>query len=203
MLRSLTKPALAAAIVAAVYLVWPARELRYPPGTLCNSEPVQEAITPRQLPEISGYGLTALARYQLTARVLHTKRYWGGADSGLVPVDVAIGWGRMSDQAVLDQLKISQGNRFFFYRWRQAPPIPLDEIVCHAANLHIISATGEVARVVRKLRRGEVVKMSGYLVNVSGPNGFQWPTSLTRSDSGKGACEVFYVESAERDEMML
>ncbi len=109
----------------------------------------------------------------------------------------------MSDQAVLDQLEVSQGNRFFFYRWRNAPPIPLDEIVSHAANLHVIAGSGEVARSVRKLRRGEVVKMSGYLVNVSGPNGFYWPTSLTRSDSGRGACELFYVESAQRDEQML
>ena len=47
------------------------------------------------------------------------------------------------------------------------------------------------------LRRGEFVAMRGYLVNVGGPDGFYWNTSLRRDDTGNGACEVFYVESVE------
>ena len=39
--------------------------------------------------------------------------------------------------------------------------------------------------------------MRGYLVNVGGPDGFSWNTSLRRDDTGNGACEVFYVESVE------
>ena len=202
-LRSLKKPALVVALAAVIFWLWPAGELRYPPGTLVTSEPVQAAITPLSLPEVDGFQLTALATYELTARVLHKKRYWGGRDGRLVPFDVAVGWGRMSDQTVLDQFKISQSNRFFFYQWQHAPPLPLNDIICHAANMHVISANADVATVVSKLRRGEVVNMGGYLVNVSGPNGFVWPTSLTRSDSGRGACEVFYVERAERQEIGL
>ena len=46
----------------------------------------------------------------------------------------------MSDQTVLDQLKISQSMRFYWYEYRMPPPIPQDEIMKHSANLHIIPA---------------------------------------------------------------
>ncbi len=37
--------------------------------------------------------------------------------------------------------------------------------------------------------------MSGYLVDVRGPNGFRWNTSLSRNDTGDGACEIMWIES--------
>jgi len=179
----------------AAYALWPQPALRHPPGVLVPEEPEQRAIPARTLAQIEGYQITAVASYALQARVLHTKHYWDLAE--LVPYDVALGWGPMSDQAVLDELEVSQGNRFFFYEWRNVPPIPLNEIVCHAANNHLIAANAQVAAVIRKLRAGQLVKLRGYLVNVTRADGFHWFTSQTRTDNGNGACEVFYVETAQ------
>ena len=180
----------------AIYGLWPQGALRHPPGVLVAAEPVQRLIAAQPLGDVHGFQLTAVATYAIQARVLHTKRYWaGGAD--LVPYDVALGWGPMSDQAVLDRLSVSQGNRFFFYEWQNEPPIPEREIACHAANNHVIAANPQVAAVIRKLRAGQMVKLRGYLVNATRPDGFRWPTSLTRTDTGNGACELFYVEAAE------
>jgi hypothetical protein len=36
------------------------------------------------------------------------------------------------------------------------------------------------------------------LVTASKADGFTWNTSLTRNDSGNGACELMYVESVTR-----
>lgn len=178
-------------------LIWwicPPAELRHPPGVRSEAEPLQTNIPARPLCQFHGYDITAVASYQITARVLHTKHYWADGND-LVPYDVALGWGSMSDQAVLDQLEISQGNRFFFYEWRDQPPIPLPEIICHASNNHLIAANSDVAAAISHLRRGQFVQMRGYLVNVTRPDGFHWNTSLTRADNGNGACEVFYVEA--------
>lgn len=150
-------------------------------------------MEPKILGKLKGFQIEAQAKYALHARVLHTKHYWSqGAD--LVPYDVALGWGPMSDQAVLDHLDISQSNRFFFYEWSGSPPIAPGEIMRSAANVHVISANRKVAGTIAGLRTGQLVAMRGYLVNVSGPDGFHWNTSLTRDDTGDGACEVFYVE---------
>ena len=180
-------------ITALIWLVCPAPELRRPPGWRTNVEPMQMDAPPVPIGKIRDYDLTAVAQYEITARVLGTKRYWS-REGKLVPYDVALGWGPMSDQAVLDQLKISQGNRFFFYQWQRQPPIPIAEIVRHASNHHIISANREVASAVAQLQRGQCVRLRGRLVNVSRPDGFSWNTSTTRADSGNGACEIFYVE---------
>lgn len=177
-----------------VWWIWPGSALRHPPGVRVDAEPAQSDCAPRFLNQIRDYSITAVASYELSARVLHTKRYWADA-ADLVPYDVALGWGPMSDQAVLDQLEISQGNRFFFYQWRNQPPIPLPEIVRHAANNHVIAANPEVASAVSRLRRGQFVQMRGFLVNVAKGNGFHWNTSTTRDDNGNGACELFYVEA--------
>lgn len=198
-LRRAAFPALAA---AGIYGLWPQAALRHPPGVLVATEPVQQLIPAKPLGDAHGFTLTAVALYSVQARVLHTKRYWAdGAD--LVPYDVALGWGPMSDQAVLDQLRIAQSNRFFFYQWRNAPPIPEKEIACHAANNHVIAASSEVAKVIRKLRAGQVVTLRGYLVNATKADGFLWPTSLSRTDTGNGACELFYVESAQADDSVI
>ncbi len=180
-------------MATAIWWLWSGQDLRHPPGITAPTTPAQENIPPKSLGDFRGYQLQAQATFALHARVLHTKHYWVGGEN-LVPYDVALGWGRMSDQAVLDRLEIAQSNRFFFYEWSDAPPIPPGEIVRSAANMHIISANGTVAGAVSKLRAGQLVAMRGYLVNVTGPNGFHWNTSMTRDDTGDGACEVFYVQ---------
>jgi hypothetical protein len=32
---------------------------------------------------------------------------------------------------------------------------------------------------------------------VAGPRGFQWSTSLTRTDTGDGACEIMWVDTVD------
>jgi hypothetical protein len=169
-----------------------------PPGVLVADEPLQEACEPHVVAQVKDYTLTAVAKYTIRARVLHTKHYWVDGND-LVPYDVALGWGPMSNQAVLDRLEISQGNRFFFYQWQNAPPIPEKEIECHAANNHLIAASRPIANVISGLYPGEIVTMQGFLVNVSKPDGFHWNTSLSRTDIGNGACEVFYVQGIKAE----
>jgi len=181
-------------LTAVLCWLWPERALRHPSGVAVAIPPIQTKVEPRVLAEFKGYRIQAQASYLLQARVLRTKRYYGNGGD-LVPYDVALAWGPMSDQRVLDRLKISQTNRFFFYRWEDEPPISLEAMERHAANVHVISADKTVAKAVSSLRSGQIVTMKGYLVNVSRADGFHWNSSLTRDDSGNGACEIFYVEA--------
>ena len=196
----LPRPAIRlAALTALAGLVWlflTSRPITHPPGVLVPEAPVQKDIPARPLGQVGEWRITAVAEYHLRGRVLGTKRYRNGVQSGLVPVDVAMGWRKMSDQSVLDHLTISMTNRFFFYEWTNEPPIPPDEIKVSAANNHIIAANDGVRKVIRGLRTGQILAMHGYLVNANGPGGCTWNTSLRRDDTGNGACELFYVENA-------
>jgi hypothetical protein len=194
--RIAPKVTVALLLGAISWLYFSNRPIKHPPGVLVAEAPVQTNIPPKSLPSMEGWNLTAVAEYRLRGRVLGTKRYHSGLNSSLVPTDVAVGWGRMSDQTVLDQFTISMTNRFFFYEWPDAPAIPLPEIEASAANNHVIAANDDVRRVIRSLRPGHIVTMNGYLVNANGPEGATWNSSLSRKDTGNGACELFYVESA-------
>src|SRR5579862_5982651 len=59
-----------------------------------------------------GYDITALAKFSLQARVLSAEDYYFDRETDLVPVDLALGWGPMSDPQVLSKISISQGGRF-------------------------------------------------------------------------------------------
>ena len=194
-MRYLFRIALCAGLAWLGLSVWHTRPIHHAPGVLVPMEPVQEDVTPAPLPDREGFHLNAVAHYTICGRVLGTKRYWDAPACDLVPVDVALGWGAMSDEAVLDRLGFSMGNRFFFYSWREAPPIAPDEIMRHAANNHVIPANAAVKSAIKALRKGEVVLMRGMLVDATGPEGYTWNTSRQRGDTGRGACELFYVEA--------
>ena len=103
----------------------------------------------------------------------------------------------MADPAVVRQLDISQGRRWYFYRWRDAPPIPLQEIIESSANMHLIPANAAVEKTLRKAREGASIRLTGQLVQAAAASGWRWTRSLTRTDSGANSCELVFVESAQ------
>lgn len=167
-------------------------------GTPVPADPLQSstALPPawRQGEEV----IIPRARYELKAVVLSKRHYadWN-TESKLSPYDLALGWGPMSDSAVINALQITQDSRWYNYYWENAPPIEVSQIVRHSANNHIIPADRAVLREVEALRRFDLVRLKGYLVDVERADGWSWRTSLTRDDSRGGSCELFWVEEAE------
>lgn len=173
---------------------WQSRPLQHPPGVLVTGAPQQLPLAgPLSLPDDDAYRLTPRARFDLSARVLSRADYRFDAGADLVPTDLALGWQQMSDSAVLDHIAISQANRFYFWSVRRFP-IPRRVIETESANMHLIPADAEVRRALKRVRVGDVITLDGYLVDARRGNGFVWRTSLTRDDTGAGACELVYVE---------
>lgn len=144
----------------------------------------------------AGHVITPLASFNLTARVLSKKKYRLDDQSALSPVDLALGWGNMSNEAVLDKIHISQSRRW--YRWRtENPPIPLREIATHSANMHMVPASKVVEEKLVDIVKGEVVTINGFLIQADTASGSRWRSSLTRNDTGSQACELVWVEEIE------
>jgi hypothetical protein len=185
---------LLALVLACLAYSYLQRPINYPAGVLVESEPQQIAIGDGEaLIEHGEFHLKPLARFSIDARILHRKTYGYDRGAKLVPVDLAVGWGPMSDQAVLDRIKISQSMRFYWYEY-QSPPIPKEQIISHSTNLHVIPATSAVASFCKSLRQGELVHLEGELVEATGPEIGTWRSSLSRTDTGNGACELMLVE---------
>jgi hypothetical protein len=160
-------------------------------GEIAPNEPVQTNAHTAHF-RLNDFTLTSLANYEIEARVLSKEDYSIGIEAELAPTDLAVGWGVMSDEAVLNKIDISQGNRFFFWHVDQFP-IPQHEIEIHAANMHIIPANDTVKRQLSKVRAGQVVRIKGQLIEAKRSDGWHWRSSLTRDDTGSGACELMYA----------
>jgi hypothetical protein len=172
---------------------WLERPIKHEPGILASEPPLQEPVSESTF-GLGDYRLTRRARFQLRARVLSVERYWLGREADLAPLDLALGWGVMSDEKVLERIDVHQGSRWYFTRFQRPAPVPETDIVNSSGNMHMIPASRAVGRRLNDLRRGHLVRLVGYLVDVDHPSGWQWRTSLRRDDSGAGACEIFYVE---------
>ena len=181
-------------IAYGAYHTWHGRTVTHGPGVIAASDPMQKEIN-RALPiEKNGYQLTPLADFQAETRVLSSESYHLDRESDLASVDLALGWGRMSDEAILKNIQISQSGRFYFWRTDQFP-IPREEIETHSANMHMIPANSGVEKALKSLRPGQLVNFSGYLVEARASDGWHWRSSLSRNDTGNGACELVYVKS--------
>ncbi len=143
------------------------------------------------------FEITPLAEFAIKAKVILKENYSSDRESDISPTDLALGWGRMSDESVLEKIEFSQSGRWYRYRYN-APPIPQQEIQTHSANMHLIPANDFVAKQIERVRAGQVIEIGGKLVKVfNSDNGMKWQSSLTRNDIGGGACELIYVEQLE------
>lgn len=166
--------------------------------TRVETEPRQGELmaNPASWPH-EGAVLTEVATWELDAVILHTEWYRFDHFGDVVPLDLALGWGPMSDPDVLRELKIAQRNRWYWVRWDHPLVYSEEELMGSSSNVHILPADADVMRAVRSFDQGDNVHLSGRLVDVS-YDGQVMSTSRTREDRGGGACEVFYVENAQR-----
>ena len=158
---------------------WSTREVAQPAGILVAAAPAQLELDEVR-PHLSkpGYQVTPLQQFSLEARVLGTEPYWFDRGADLAPIDLALGWGPMSDTAVLGEISITQSNRFYFWHVDRFP-VPRQDIEVNSANMHMIPADAQVKATLKSLRVGQVVRISGYLVEVGGTDGWRWRSSLT------------------------
>ena len=173
---------------------WSSQEITHPPGVLIQDPPRQQALPGVEPVRIGAFRLSRRANFDVRARVLSREDYWWGSESDLSPIDLALGWGVMSDQAVLDRIEITQGSRWYFTRYELPAPVTDQQIITNSSNMHLIPANDWVRGKLKKIRRGHIVQLKGARVDVDSDSGFYWRTSMRRDDTGNGSCEVFYVE---------
>ena len=162
--------------------------------------PLQQdiAIADQFMMSIPGYSLTAVSRFSMTSLVLAAREYDDDdRNSDISKMDLAVAWGSMSSADRADDLKVSQRDRFYTWRYARNTGLTRSEVQEQTANLHLIPGSDAVAQVLKGIEKGQVAQFSGFLVNASSDDGWMWKTSMRRDDTGDGACELFFVTSIE------
>ena len=80
--------------------------------------------------------------------MLFTEHYALDREADLAKVDLARGWGPMSDDAILKQIDISQRNRFYYWHV-DAFPIPREAIETNSANMHMVAADSHIEKTLK------------------------------------------------------
>jgi hypothetical protein len=147
--------------------------------------------------------LAPRARYRITGYAVETSRTLLDEWDFVLPMDVTLAWGPVADPAALRHMKFHLSGRYVSW-WAEPGAPPASVVSTHVANHHLVPATEEVAREMRRIRKGDLVTLRGKLVDVeirdrSGRVAFRSRTSLTRDDVGSGACEQVWVEAIEVD----
>lgn len=182
-------------VIYGIYTKYVQRPIVHPVGAITAQSDPEQTVTHASSFEYRGYTINPLADFKIKARVISAEHYLMGREAELSPVDLALGWGRMSDTAVLNKLHISQNGRFYFWRYEDQPPIPTREIISHSANMHMVPASEGIAKQLKAVKQGEIVSLTGYLIEARAKDGWYWKSSLTRNDTGAGACELIWVKA--------
>ncbi len=147
-----------------------------------------------------------LYEYDMKGLVVHTRNYPGfGLGERLSGRDIGMAWGKVA--ALNDSIDFHWSQSGRWLRWNVDSYGELAKVGTEAdvdrqtSNNHMVPADSSVRRAVNKIRRGDIVRIRGYLVNISARNSkgttFSWNSSTSRTDSGGGACEVIYVTSVD------
>jgi hypothetical protein len=138
------------------------------------------------------------AAFEVSAVVAAAEPYSLDDGAFLSPVDLVMTWGRLPEEPFRSRVSYYQLTRYYFWRTRDAG-LDLGYVATHSANMHMIPSTRNLARALAHVGSGEAVRVRGLLVDVAAPaHGFRWLTSLSRDDTGPGACELVWVEELQR-----
>lgn len=161
-------------------------------------EPVQINMMMPQTIAVSGkkgdVKVILMAEYTVEGIVKGKKKY-SDYQSQISTYDFALAWGDLNTKDIDEHISYSQSGRWYYYRYPDCP-VNGDYISDHSANVHLIHSDSSVLTMLKDINKGDYVRLEGYLVNVIFED-YTWRSSLVRTDTGGGSCEVMYVTAAE------
>ena len=139
-----------------------------------------------------------LASYEIRAAVKSRQDYTADYPAQVSPFDLALAWGELNKPAIDRHVRYSQSGRWYYFQYDAEVPVDEAYIYQHSANVHLIPENKQIERQLKRIRKNDLVELTGYLVRVRFDNG-PWTSSLSRQDTGDGSCEILYVKSVKID----
>lgn len=146
-------------------------------------------------PAVATQSISVIEPFEGEFRILGSKTYKNDAQAKFSPIDYAVTRGLFTEPEIARQISINQYDRFL--NWRMAkPPIAPRLATQLVNNMHIIPANPEVAKQITNVKRGDLVRLEGNLVEVRDKD-LVWTSALNWDGVGDGACRLIRVESIE------
>ncbi|WP_171527251.1 hypothetical protein [Acinetobacter towneri] len=146
-------------------------------------------------PVVKGQSIEVLQPFKGDFRILGSKTYQHDAQAKFSPIDYAVSWGLFAEPEIARHITVNQYDRYLNWKIDRLP-VPAEQAMQMVSNMHIIPANPQIAKEIKKVKRGDLVRLKGELVEVKDQD-LVWTSSLTPTDTGEGACEVFRVSSIQ------
>ena len=147
------------------------------------------------LPPAQGQSIEVLKPFNGDFRILGYKYYQDDEQAKFSPVDFAVSWGLFANPFIASKISVEQYDRYL--KWgMDRLPVPAEQAKQMVSNIHIVPANPQIAKKIRHVSRGDLVRLKGELIEIKADD-LVWRSSLTPTDTGDGACEVFRVKSIE------
>lgn len=170
------------------------------------AEPVQEPLTMQPFPvrgENVDYTITPLYSYDLYGLVVschdtdgifdYYHDVWGDT---LNLKDLCVLWGPNVESDIYTRLTYSSGSFTCYVSSSDAATWKAFD-QNRLSNNHLLTDDPAIASSLRDTNVGDQVRIQGYLAQYSHDQGFERGTSITRTDTGNGACETIFVTDFE------
>ena len=146
-------------------------------------------------PVLKSQSIEVLQPFKGDFRILGSKTYQHDAQAKFSPIDYAVSWGLFAEPEIARHITVNQYDRYLNWKIDRLP-VPAEQAMQMVSNMHIIPANPKIAKDIQKVKRGDLVRLKGELVEVK-DHDLVWTSSLTPTDTGDGACEVFRVSSIQ------
>jgi hypothetical protein len=166
-----------------------------------SQDPIQTATNQEDIIileiEDGVFELQPMAQYEASVMVMSKESYSYGWMGKVVPIDLALAWGKLTEPQYDKHIDYRQADRYYFFEYDSESPLDAGYIGKHSANNHIIPATENILKALKSIKKKQKVVLNGFLVFLTGTYKGEkvfWNSSLTRDDHGDNACELFFVE---------
>lgn len=147
--------------------------------------------------------------YDISAKVVGVRKWrdWEEQDCPILkeifPVDIGLVWGKVAEGKYSKYIKFYHTPASRFLHWKYKFPSGAESlnqryIAQHFSNNHIFPANDTLKWVIKRIKKGDWVKIEGYLIQMNiykdGNKFYTISSSSSRQDAWGGACELIYVK---------
>ena len=161
----------------------------------CTQASVEHNIAKGLPPVVAQQSIEVLQPFRGDFRILGSKIYTDDAQAKFSPIDYAVSWGMFAEPEIARTISVNQYDRYLNWKMPYVP-VPVEQAMQMVSNMHIIPANPAIAEQITQVKRGDLVRLQGELVEIK-DHDLVWRSSLTPTDTGDGACEVFRVSSIQ------
>lgn len=146
-------------------------------------------------PTLASQKISVLEPFEGQFRILGSKEYNDDEQAKFSPIDFAVTRGMFTAPDIARQISINQYDRYLNWKMPR-PPIHPRLATQLVSNMHIVPANPEVAAQIKQVKRGDLIRLEGDLVQINDRD-LVWKSALDWNGVGDGACRLIRVDSIQ------